>query len=347
MTVKKKQSEVFVVMPFSESPNRNAVQLTAFFVNHIKHPIEKARLNSRYKVRRSDDTLNITEQIIKDIFYADIVICDLSGIRSNPNVMYELGLRFALTNKPVILIREKHPDNQPIFDVGGFYAHPYDPLNYAEVTDHILEKLRKFETREERYHSPVLAILKQDIPLLQKISSHRATRFLEAMSASVMQVRTLFGGDVAMFLRSKKLKINPNTADDVLEVIQKRRTAMNKLDWTEFQWSFGTQPALDHYIANRYLTDLVDDDLEALFSAFIVAFHSHFVSTTYYHGSWAARSIWEFLGESRILIDATHVVRAVLAADDDVARTKAGAALKDILAKSHLLNSPTTASDTV
>lgn len=105
---------VFVIMPFTSTPSRSESDLTEFFQTNLRLPVEQNRgeLAFRYSVRRSDDSFNITERIIHDLYDADVVICDLSGINANPNVMYELGVRLAITNKPVILIRESSPETR-------------------------------------------------------------------------------------------------------------------------------------------------------------------------------------------------------------------------------------------
>lgn len=151
---------VFVIMPFIESPTRGKEQLTSFFENNIKRPIETADLQGDYFVYRSGDAFNITDKIIEDLYDADIVIADLSGHLPNPNVMYELGVRLAISNKPVILIREDHPENRNIFDISQFYIFPYDPLDYAALQTHLIAKLGRFESGEEPYRSPVREVLR-------------------------------------------------------------------------------------------------------------------------------------------------------------------------------------------
>ena len=108
----KTQRAIFVIMPFATTPTRNQDQLSVFFEENIKRPIEKAALDCEYKVWRSGEQFNITDEIIRDLFRADIVIADLSGMDPNPNVMYELGVRLAISDKPVILIREKNSGNK-------------------------------------------------------------------------------------------------------------------------------------------------------------------------------------------------------------------------------------------
>ncbi|WP_419859982.1 TCP-1/cpn60 chaperonin family protein [Candidatus Palauibacter sp.] len=151
---------MFVIMPFIESPTRRKEQLTSFFENNIKRPIEAADLRCDYSVYRSGDAFNITDKIIKDLYDADIVIADLSGHLPNPNVMYELGVRLAISNKPMILIREDHSKNRDIFDISPFYIFSYDPLDYAALETHLIGKLGRFESGEESYRSPVREVLR-------------------------------------------------------------------------------------------------------------------------------------------------------------------------------------------
>lgn len=142
-------------MPFESAYNRDKSALTSFFENHLKKPIEEAELTHKYLVRRSGEALNITDEIFRELYRADIVIADLSGELPNPNVMFELGVRFAMTPKPVILIREKNDKNRRIFDVAHLYTHEYSPYEYPRLEHHIVEKIRRLETGEEQYESPV------------------------------------------------------------------------------------------------------------------------------------------------------------------------------------------------
>src|SRR5687767_9602643 len=102
-------------MPFTKSPTRNAEELHEFFEHEIKKTIESNEsLENDYEVRRSGIDLDISGQIYRDLFQADLVICDLSGEAANPNVMFELGVRLTCSNKPVILIREEYAGNASI-----------------------------------------------------------------------------------------------------------------------------------------------------------------------------------------------------------------------------------------
>jgi len=154
---------VFVIMPFTQTPTRNEAQLTSFFKKNIQEPIEHAgdRLANRYSVYRSGQAFNINAEIVKDLYRSDIVIADLSGPDPNPNVMYELGVRLAVSERPVILIREIHHQNKETFDIHGFYAFEYDPFDYGSLEDHLLAKLARFATGEETYDNPILTLIRE------------------------------------------------------------------------------------------------------------------------------------------------------------------------------------------
>lgn len=173
MVIRKSKPEkgIFLIMPFEETPTRNKEQLNSFYKDNIKDPIEKASFDYKYKVWRSGESFNITDEIIKDLFRADIVIADLSGIKPNPNVMYELGVRLALSDKPVILIREQNPENKKIFDIDKYYIHSYDPFKYSELKDHLINKLHRFEIGEEQFESPVKKILSAELIFSQSALS--------------------------------------------------------------------------------------------------------------------------------------------------------------------------------
>jgi len=129
--IDKETRTVFVIMPFAHTPTRNKGDLTEFFQTNIKDRIEgDTSLKYRYVVSRSDDTFNITQKIIRDLYTADIVLCDLSGKEANPNVMYELGVRLGISDRPVILFREASKDNQRIFDIDGFHIQEYEITRY-------------------------------------------------------------------------------------------------------------------------------------------------------------------------------------------------------------------------
>ncbi|TKB93179.1 MAG: hypothetical protein E8D40_03465 [Nitrospira sp.] len=86
--------------------------------------IEPALESFSYSIIRIDKLSrpgNITRDIIQHILEADLVIADISG--SNPNVMYELGVRHS-TGKPVVLMTSES-DRIP-FDISDIRVLVYE-----------------------------------------------------------------------------------------------------------------------------------------------------------------------------------------------------------------------------
>lgn len=265
----RKVCDVYVIMPFTSSPTRGEAQLNAFFEHDIKATIEAATFSRPHRVRRSDSTLNINEAIIRDLYEADVVVCDLSGLDGNPNVMYELGIRLAVTNKPVILIREKHKDNHQIFDVAGFHAFPYDVLSYATLRDHLVAELRALDAGTRAYESPVLSVLKQNHPLLARMTRERAARLLSAQAAAVHCLLRAYGGALHAFLMSQKPPIDLGTKEvvDFGNALLQNASKLEGLDWKKFHFVGGANPALEHYLSTLYLVDLVQSSTEEIMTA--------------------------------------------------------------------------------
>ncbi len=314
----KKDKTIFVIMPFTETPTRNKTQLTAFFENDIKQHIESGEFEFQYHVRRSDETFNITEQIIKDLYTADIVICDLSGQAANPNVMYELGIRLAFSNKPVILIREAHKDNKPIFDIGGFYAEPYDPFNYSALREHFTSKINRLESRLEIYSSPILKIVGQDQPLLVQMSANRAAQLLDTLADALHMNLRMLGGHIHMFLMSRKPPVNLGTKEvlDLLFQMQKQAAKLNQLDWSTFHYLPGAQPTLDHYLSTRYLFGLVEQDIEQLYTSVLLEYHGQFMGTDIFTMQWSPGKIYGYYLDTALIRSATNALIKILISKD-------------------------------
>jgi len=82
---------------------------------------EEAGFRTRL-VSESEETHVIQKTIVQNVFYDDIVICDVSS--KNPNVMFELGLRFAFDKAAVII-----KDNETGY---SFDTSPVEHVNYRK-----------------------------------------------------------------------------------------------------------------------------------------------------------------------------------------------------------------------
>jgi hypothetical protein len=104
MTKENKEKVCFIIMPFSEIKSKTGSISPEDWKFLLENVFRKILIPLGYNVVRGD-TSNKSGSIIKDIITnivnADIVLADLTGL--NPNVMYELGVRHALSNRTILL----------------------------------------------------------------------------------------------------------------------------------------------------------------------------------------------------------------------------------------------------
>ena len=109
------------------------------FVHVLDHLFIPAVEKTGFSVVRPEMTGAdlIHAQIVKNLQFADVVLCDVST--HNPNVFFELGIRTAL-NRPICLVRDDQTTELP-FDTGIINTHIYDSSLAAWTLDGQIEKL--------------------------------------------------------------------------------------------------------------------------------------------------------------------------------------------------------------
>lgn len=181
-------------MPFTVANSRNETQLDEFYEKTLKVSLESLKSDSyRLVVQRSANKLRITEEIIRDLATSDYVIADLSGNPPNPNVMYELGVRFSISNSPAILIRETIHKNIPIFDVSTLHTFHYDLARTDALVEYIIDRIKAYETSEEHYISPVLQSLSPGEAVTKAAARSAAMRQLQIFERELAHYIELYG----------------------------------------------------------------------------------------------------------------------------------------------------------
>lgn len=148
--IKKKQDKkkCGLIMPISSMENINN-KYTAEHWEDIKKTLKKF-LEKDYIVELVSDSKTseiIQAEILNSIFNDDIVICDISG--SNPNVMFELGLRIAF-NKRVIVIFDKN--NKVPFDINSIphliYPEDLNIVKMEEFSENLKMQIKELLKKE-------------------------------------------------------------------------------------------------------------------------------------------------------------------------------------------------------
>lgn len=300
-TVSAPSGTIFVIMPFRVTPTRSEADLTEFFLTNLKRRIETDdTLSIRYVVRRSDDTFNITEQIIRDLYEADVVLCDLSGRASNPNVMYELGVRLATTNKPVVLFREAAADNERIFDIQGFYAFEYRTTRYRELEDYIVGKLRKFESGAELYESPVLRVLRDAPSVVQQVKVDRVVSVLNLLAQSIRNAQ--FGVEyvVDAFIESS---CGVDVKGATLPYLFGDETAQD-LPWSQLRLRPRAAPGIYAFLSEPLLHGLVPEAQADEIYEFVASYYGRY---------FAEASVWDAPDSDQIVAYLTETAGLHLA----------------------------------
>jgi nucleoside 2-deoxyribosyltransferase len=100
--------KVFIACPIGsdDSPERAR---SDDLLKYVIHPVVKELLGvppeqATVRADKMGEPGRITTQVLRELIEADVVIADLTG--TNPNVMYEVGIRQA-TVKPFVLMAEK------------------------------------------------------------------------------------------------------------------------------------------------------------------------------------------------------------------------------------------------
>jgi orotate phosphoribosyltransferase-like protein len=82
----------------------------------------------------------ITSNIVRNIARADVVIVDITGY--NPNVFFELGIRYALRRNGTIIMRQAKSTPIP-FDINVYRMIDYSPFRRDEAVQHLSSYISK------------------------------------------------------------------------------------------------------------------------------------------------------------------------------------------------------------
>ncbi len=305
-----KKKHIYVIMPFERTSTRDRAQLSSCFENHIKRPIENAKFKSKYSVNRSEDDFNINEQIIVDLYQADIVIADLSGLDGmpNPNVMYELGIRLAFSDDPVILIREQHRKNKRIFDISGFHQFDYDSEDCSELSKYLINKVRKSELQRTPHKSPIIRIVTDDVSPLKRITRKQSIEQLSALAHSLGCATGMLVGVLVSGIESKSsTKITVPAMEDrdslvkLISVLKCHKGTYLVGDAPQLP----AVPPLENYVASPFLMKTLSSEVASAFYHEVCRF---------YYRHWARNQIYPDL--SMQVDDAISLLEDVLAFGD-------------------------------
>lgn len=134
----------FVIMPYgSKGEYSRGVDESDYVYNHIICPaVNEFEKETKQKVKvirevENPTTGSITRSMIEHIAKSKICIVDITGL--NPNVFFELGIRYSLKNKNTILLRQRATEIP--FDINGYRCITYDCFKPTHAINNLLQFL--------------------------------------------------------------------------------------------------------------------------------------------------------------------------------------------------------------
>ena len=167
--------ECFVIMPFSTSATHSEDEWTEIFEKLFKPAWNEFGIDC-YRIKVPIGS--ITKGIIEELYGASMVFADLTD--SNPNVMYELGVRHTF-RKPSVMVKE-HSSKIP-FDVSDYAVFGYEntPEGFADLKNHIRAVIQNIEQFPNKCDNPVWDFLHVSKFIVDYHGNNETIRKLEAI----------------------------------------------------------------------------------------------------------------------------------------------------------------------
>jgi hypothetical protein len=323
---------VVVIMPFSTAGTRTAADLDAFFRDVIKLTIEDwGGFANRYRVTRSDADFDINPSIIRDLYEANIIIADLSGDVPNPNVMYELGVRLAVSNNPVVLIREKAGIRLP-FDIGAYHTYEYSMSDLASLRSHLVEKIARFESGVESFRSPVLSALRTAPSVIKELQKERIGKTITSAVFGVRGGLRNVMGCVVAYLKELDVGLSPpNMVEALPGFILDNRGELERITWEKFAFTLNEPPGLSALITDLPLDDYIGRPAAKVWNSILTEFHTKFYASdfTWRVAPWA--TINNFIIEGTNLYNGLYALGDYIIVDDPERKKRAWSAQEEII----------------
>ena len=165
-----KLKSCFVIMPSGKhNEYERGIKESDFVYKQIIVPAVRSSLGDDVVITREADRRvpgAITKEIVRNTVTADIAIVDITG--QNPNVFFELGIRYSLRRNSTILLRQDKTEIP--FDISNYRCVTYDPHFHndeharRELSDAIQSAISSGERKSDSLVFDVFEALYVDIP---------------------------------------------------------------------------------------------------------------------------------------------------------------------------------------
>ena len=245
--------DCFVIMPFSASESHTEEEWTEVFESFFQPAWNVCNVEChRTKVPRG----SITKDIIEKLYSASVVLADLTD--SNPNVMYELGVRHTF-KKPSIMVKTK--GSKIPFDVNDYnvFEYEYTPKGLEDLNEHINTVIQDITQYPNKSDNPVWDFMNIGDFVVDQF---RKTENIQKMGALAEEIRSNRGGCTRLLEAIKEIKL----PGGILEESAHPMTTTNGEELKRSVLAFYPNiksDALTHLRVTRYI-DFVEEDWETL-----------------------------------------------------------------------------------
>jgi hypoxanthine phosphoribosyltransferase len=174
----------FVLMPCGNNSEYEANQEEADFIfdEIIKPAVSLLKEDNLIEIeilREIDRNVSgmITNTIVKDLLDSDVVIVDVTG--RNPNVFFELGIRYALRNKVTVVIAQEGTEIP--FDIKGYRYIEYNKYKPKEARQKIAQYIREGLKNDVKSDSIVFDFFKDMTVTIPGIAESHGAKSSEIM----------------------------------------------------------------------------------------------------------------------------------------------------------------------
>lgn len=167
----------FVIMPFSKTTSKHTKEYWTDWWRFLKKQIDEV---PNVTSRRSDPLrVDIVDEIIRNLFSADIVIADLTD--RNPNVYWELGVRQTFTHGTITIAETRKHIASDMGMKSVLKYYPTDAIKNEEFVSKLKQAIQNCIDYPEAPDSRVLETITGRGSIYQIIQQDEFVRRLDAL----------------------------------------------------------------------------------------------------------------------------------------------------------------------
>ncbi len=239
--------KVFVIMPLSKTKGNRNKEYWQHFYDRLETMLKQKLADRILKLFEVTDIEvhraeaphgNIVDEIIKDLVKCDIVISVITDYK--PNVLYELGIRHCLAEKPTVMLIQERQKIPFDFTIYGVVKYPDTTERDHEIEEGLMEKLQEIACDISKPDNPVTEFKRKFPKILRKpIDLEDPEEFKVYLKDFVKRMSEFSiedSGEVPIDEHVlKSIQLMTPMRDELIEVVKSCLKSQKRLNIEEFQ----------------------------------------------------------------------------------------------------------------